>query len=162
MLTDPGWLAHCARTTRPDVKFRDDFPLPDTEWAPTAPFWAAAARHTISIPRCDACARYVWYPGGPCRRCGGTAHTWTPVSGRATLFSWSVIHRAFIPQFAADVPFVTALVALDDDPAVRLATRIVDAAPEQLTIDMPVRAVFRPLRVPGHAREVVAPLFTPA
>jgi uncharacterized protein len=143
------------------MRFRDDFPLPDTDWPPTAPFWAAAARHTIAIPRCDACGRYLWYPEGPCRPCGATTHTWTTVSGRGRLFSWSVIHRAFIPQFAADVPFVTALVALDEDPAVRLATRIVDAAPTALEVDMPVTAVFRPLTVPGRDRQVIAPLFTP-
>ena len=144
------------------VNFRDDFPLPDTDWPPTAPFWAAAARHTIQIPRCDNCAGYVWYPEGPCRRCGSEARIWTAVSGRGSLFSWSVVHRAFIPQFAADVPFVTALVALDEDPSVRLATRIVDAAIDTLRADMPVRAVFRALTVPGRERQVVAPLFTPA
>lgn len=143
------------------MKFRDDFPLPDTDWPPTAPFWAAAARGVLQVPRCDACARYVWYPEGPCRHCGATERTWTAVSGRGTLFSWSVIHRAFIPQFVADVPFVTALVALDEDPAVRLATRIVDATPDALRIDMPVQVVFRTLSVPGRPRQVMAPLFTP-
>ena len=83
------------------------------------------------------------------------------MSGRATLFSWVVLQRAFIPQFGSEVPFVTALVALDEDPAVRLATRIVDAAPDTLTIDMPVHAVFRPLTIPNHPRQVLAPLFTP-
>ncbi len=144
------------------MKFRDEFPLPDTDWAPTAPFWAAAARGELALPRCDGCARFVWYPDGPCRRCGDGARTWTPVGGRGRLFSWSVVHRAFIPQFAGDVPFVPALVAIDEDPAVRLVTRIVDAEPATLAVDMPVRVVFRPLTVPGVARQVPAPMFTPA
>jgi uncharacterized OB-fold protein len=143
------------------VKFRDDFPLPDTDWPPTREFWAAAARGELSVPRCDACARFVWYPDGACRWCGGGALTWTRVAGRGSLFSWSVVRRAFIPQFAADVPYVTGLVALEEDPAVRLVTRIVDADPAALRVDMEVRVVFRPLRFPDLARSVVAPMFTP-
>jgi hypothetical protein len=144
------------------MKFRHDFPLPDVEWEPTRPFWAGAARGELVLPRCDACARWVWYPDGACRWCGSAARTWAPVSGRGRLFSWSVVHRAFIPQLADLVPFVTGLVAIDEDPAVRLATLVVDCAPERLRIDLPVGAVFRPLRFAGVAGEVTAPLFVPA
>ncbi len=143
------------------MKFRDDFPLPDVDWPPTAEFWAGAARGRLVLPRCDACGRFVWYPDGTCRFCGGATLTWTDVSGRGRLFSWSVVHRPFIPQLADAVPYVTALVTIDEDPAVRLVTRIVDAAPEALRIDMPVRVLFRPLEFAGVSRTVDAPVFTP-
>jgi uncharacterized OB-fold protein len=144
------------------VTFRDDFPLPDTDWPPTRPFWAGAARGELVLPRCDACGRFVWYPDARCRACGASGHTWTAVSGRGRLFSWSVVRRAFIPQFADGVPYVTGLVAIDEDPAVRLVTRVVDCDPTALRPDLPVRVVFRPLRFPGIARTVTAPMFTPA
>ena len=144
------------------MKFRDDFPLPDVEWPPTREFWAGAAREELVLPRCDACRRFVWYPDGPCRRCGATARTWTRVSGNARLFSWSVVHRAFIPQLANLVPFVTGLVAIAEDPGVRLCTFIVNCSPERLHVDMRVAAVFRPLRFAGVAGTVTAPLFEPA
>jgi uncharacterized OB-fold protein len=143
------------------VKFRDEFPLPDTTWPPTREFWAGAAQRQLLLPRCDACRRYVWYPDGACRFCHAPTLTWTPVSGRGRLFSWSVVHRAFIPQLADAVPYITGLVAVDEDPAVRLVTRIVDAAPAQLRIDLPVRVVFRPLQFAGVERTVAAPMFTP-
>ncbi|HXJ33086.1 MAG TPA: OB-fold domain-containing protein [Candidatus Eisenbacteria bacterium] len=143
------------------MKFRDDFPLPDLGFAPTRPFWDAAARHELAVPRCDACARYVWYPDGACRFCGGAAYTWTTVSGSGRLFSWSVVHRPFIPQLADAVPYVTGLVAIDEDPAVRIVTRVPDCAPERLRIDMPMRVVFRPLRFAEVPGEVVAPMFVP-
>ena len=73
-----------------------------------------------------------------------------------------MVRRAFIPQLADDVPYMPALVAIDEDPAVRIVTRMVDCAPETLRIDMPVRAVFRPLRFAGVSGEVMAPLFVPA
>jgi hypothetical protein len=69
------------------------------------------------------------------------------------------VRRAFLPAFAGHVPFVAALVALDEDPAVRLATNLVDCDPAALDFDLPVRVVFRPLRFPGVPGEVMAPLF---
>ena len=62
----------------------------------------------------------MWYPDGACRFCGASAYAWSRVSGRGTLFSWSVVRRAFIPQLADRVPYVTGLVAFDEDPAVRM------------------------------------------
>lgn len=136
-----------------------DFPLPDVTWEPTCEFWRGAARGELLITRCEGCGRYVWYPETPCRHCRGARLTWTRVSGRGTLFSWSVVHFAWIPQFKDQVPFVTGLVALQEDAAVRLVTYVVDGSPAELHCDMPVRVVFRPLRYPGLAREVLAPLF---
>ena len=137
------------------------FPLPDVDWEPTREFWAAAARHRLAIPRCDACQRLVWYPETPCRYCGGATLTWTEVSGRGRLFAWSVVRHAWIPHFADRVPLVTALIALEDDAAVRLVSLVVDCAPEALRCDMALRVDFRPLRFGGVAGEVVVPVFRP-
>lgn len=136
-----------------------EFPLADTNWEPTREFWAGAAREQLLITRCDMCGRYVWYPEPPCRYCGGTRLSWTRVSGRGTLFSWSVLHHAWIPQFAEQLPFVSGLVALAEDPAVRVVSYIVDCPIESLRCDMPVCVVFRPLRFAGVASSVVAPMF---
>jgi hypothetical protein len=141
---------------------RADFPLPDTEWEPTRAFWSGAANGELLIPRCDNCAAYAWYPRERCRACRGEAFTWTPMSGQGRLFSWAVVTHAFLPQFAANVPFVPALVALDEDPAVRLVTQIVDCSPDALDFDMPVRVVYRPLEFVGVDGHVIAPLFAPA
>jgi len=138
-----------------------DFPLPDTEWEGTRGFWEAAAREQLAIPRCAACARFQWYPRENCRACGGSKLPWTAVSGRGTLFSWAVVRRALVPAFADQVPYVSALVALLEDPAVRVVTRLVDCAPETLRAEQPLRVVFRPLVFPNLTRRVIAPMFTP-
>jgi uncharacterized OB-fold protein len=83
-------------------------------------------------------------------------------SGRGTLFSWVVVTHAFLPQFADLVPFVPALVALDDDPAVRIPTRMVNCDASGLAFEMPVRVTFEPISFTGVDGEVVAPLFEPA
>jgi hypothetical protein len=83
------------------------------------------------------------------------------MSGRGRLFAWTVVRHAFLPQFAGEVPYVPALVALDEDPAVRIVTRIVDCDPTGLAFELPVQVVFRPLSFPGIDRRVTAPFFTP-
>ena len=143
------------------MAFRDDFPLPDTDWEPLREFWAAAARHELVIPRCDSCGAYCWYPRDKCRACKGESFTWAPMSGRGRLFSWTVVRHAFLKQFAEDVPFATGLVALDEDPAVRLVTRLVDCDVDDLAFDQPVDVVFRDLAFPGIERTVTAPFFRP-
>ena len=144
---------------------RADFPLPDVGDALTAPFFASAAEGRLAIPRCVACALWCWYPEEACPACGGELR-WQSTSGRARLFSWAIVRRPFLPAFAEMVPFVTALVALDEDPSVRIPTYIVDvavdAAEESLAADLALEAVFRPLRFPTVPdREVIVPMFRP-
>ena len=140
---------------------RPEFPLPDVGWEPTREFWAGAGRGQLLIPRCADCRAYAWYPVARCRRCGEGRFAWTRMSGNGRLFSWAVVRRAFLPAFADQVPFVAALVALDEDPGVRVATNLVGCDAESLDFDMPVRVVFRPLRFPTVAGEVMAPMFVP-
>ena len=141
---------------------RADFPLPDAADELVGGFFAGAAHGELCIPRCVACTRWCWYPEPACPACAGRLE-WSATSGRATLFSWAVVWRAFLPAFADIVPFVTALVALEEDPAVRIVTMIIDVDPERLRADLPVEAVFRPLRFPTVAdREVMVPMFRPA
>ncbi len=138
------------------------FPLPDTDWEPTREFWAAAARGELAIPRCRACGAWSWYPPERCRRCDAPDLDWTATSGRGTLFSFAVVRRAWVAPFDVEAPYVTGLVALDEDPAVRLVTRIVDCDPDALRIGAPVRVVFRPLEFEGVEGRPLAPYFTPA
>lgn len=137
----------------------DRFPLPDVSDEATAPYWQGAAEGELRIPKCDSCGTWCWYPQKKCPECGGEAFTWTATSGRGRLFSWAVVRRGFLPAFADKVPFVSALVALEEEPAVRLVTEIVDCDPETLVPDMAVRADFRPLRFDGVDGEVMAPFF---
>ena len=87
---------------------------------------------------------------------------WTAVSGRGSLYSWALVHRALMKELREKAPYVTGLVALEEDPSVRIVTTLVDCDAEALRLDMPVRVVFRPLRFQTSKREVVAPMFAPA
>jgi Predicted nucleic-acid-binding protein containing a Zn-ribbon len=142
---------------------RAEFPLPDVDDPLTGELFAGAARGELVIPRCEECERFIWYPAAECAECGSSRVRWVPVSGDATLFSWAVVRRAFLPAFAEMVPFVTALVALVEDPAVRLCTYIVDVEAESLTADIALHVTFRTLSFPTVPdRTVMVPMFAPS
>ena len=144
------------------AKFGARFPLPDVTWAPAAPFYATAAAGELQLPFCNACGRVSWYPKKTCIWCPGDTFTWRMLPGTGTVFSFVVVRHTFLPQYADLIPFVTALVSVDDAPGARLTSRLVDVDPEAVHIDMRVEAVFTPLRFAGVDGEVVAPLFRPA
>jgi uncharacterized OB-fold protein len=73
-----------------------------------------------------------------------------------------VVERVLLPQYVDLVPYVAALVALEEDPMVRIVTRMVGVSPAELVADMDVEVVFRPIWFGDPAKSVVAPLFVPA
>ena len=106
----------------------------------TQPFWDAAKERRLSIQRCASCNRYVFYPRPLCPYCGSAELTWTDVSGRGVVYSYTIARRATMRAFAEEVPYVIAIVELTEGP--HMTTHIVDCEPEAVTIGMPVEATF--------------------
>ncbi|SMQ17063.1 hypothetical protein SAMN06272771_3445 [Streptomyces sp. Ag82_O1-12] len=101
---------------------RFDRPEPD---AFTRTYWDAAAEGRLLIRRCGDCGRAHHYPREFCPHCWSENVTWETASGRATLYTWSVVHRNDLPPFPDRVPYVAAVVELAEGP--RMMTEIVDA-----------------------------------
>lgn len=140
---------------------RSTFPLPDLSWEAVQPFWDGAAAGELRMPFCASCGRTNWYPKPKCHVCKATETEWRTLPGTATVFSYSVLHHTFLPQYKDLVPFVTGLVLLDGAPGARLVTRFVDVEPQDMRCDLPVEVVFRPLEFAGVEGSVIAPLFRP-
>jgi len=103
-------------------------------------FWDNAREKRLTVQRCDDCAD-LHFPGSPvCPKCLSEKQSWVPVSGRGTLLSWVRFHRAYWDGFRADLPYLVALVGLEEGPM--LMTNIVGASPEDLGIGQRVEAVF--------------------
>ncbi|MFO0997004.1 MAG: Zn-ribbon domain-containing OB-fold protein [Alphaproteobacteria bacterium] len=118
-------------------------------------FYEYCARGELRFQRCSECGAWRHMPRYHCAKCGSERWSWERSSGKGTLYSWTVCHRAFHPGFADDVPYVVAIVELEEGP--RIATQIVDRTPDELRLSMPVEVVFEPM-VPG----VVLPKFRAA
>lgn len=75
------------------------------------------------------------------------------MSGRATVETFTVNHKQWMPGLP--VPYVLALVALEESQEVRLATNIVDCAPQDVAIGMSMMVRFQ------RADDLWVPLFAP-
>ena len=130
---------------------RFDLPTPEQD---TVPFWEAARSERLVVKRCAACAKAHFYPRPFCPHCWSEDVAWEDASGRATLYSWSVVHMNDLPPFNERVPYVAAVVDLDEGP--RLMTNVVDCAFEDLAVGMRLFVRFRPI-----SAEYTVPVFTP-
>ncbi|MFJ3672137.1 Zn-ribbon domain-containing OB-fold protein [Streptomyces sp. NPDC090106] len=117
---------------------RHDLPEPD---AFTRTYWDAAGEGRLLLRRCRACGRPHHYPREFCPHCWSEDVVWEPASGRAELYTWSVVHRNDLPPFGERVPYVAAVVQLAEGP--RMMTEIVDCPAPALRAGMRLRAGFR-------------------
>ena len=116
-------------------------PRPDVNDAATAPYWEAATRHELILPRCDACDRLFFPPRRHCPACWSDEISWRMMGGRGTVWTFTEVHVAFYDDtWAADVPYVVAVVELDEGP--RLLANIVEPDMATLAIGDRVEAVF--------------------
>ncbi len=106
-------------------------------------YWQKAREHELWLRRCDECGHAYFYPRdiSPC--CFSKNTSWMKASGKASLYTYAIVHRSPHPGYADDVPFVTAIVELEEGP--HMPTNIVgidDPAPEMLSIGMPLEVTF--------------------
>ncbi|HVV29383.1 MAG TPA: OB-fold domain-containing protein [Mycobacteriales bacterium] len=126
-------------------------PIPDPD---SAGFWEATRSGTLSIARCTECRRWQHPPQELCRYCGSTV-AFEPVSGRGEVFSFILVRQQTVPGH--QVPYVVALVQLEEDPQIRVSG-IVQGPIEAVQIGLPVEARMVPVGETG----LCAPEFVPA
>lgn len=115
------------------------FRSPDPD-AFTQEFWDACAAGRFLVRRCHDCHRAHFYPRRFCPMCWSTDGEWEQASGRATLYTWSIVHQNDLQPFRDLVPYVVAIVTLEEGP--RVMTRLVDSDPTVLAVDLPLEVVF--------------------
>src|SRR5215204_6723554 len=93
----------------------------------TEPFWQAAKERRLVAPSCGACGHFRLPPSPFCPKCQSTDVNWVELSGRATVYSFAVVHG--FPGLP-DITLVPAVVDLPDAPGARLVSNIVDVAPD--------------------------------
>ena len=114
------------------------------------PFWEGTRRGELRVQQCRETGRLI-FPPRPMSPWAAHAETrWARVSGRGTIWSFVVPHPPLLPQFAALTPYNVIVVALDEDPTIRMVGNLVAAeggainelAPREIEIGTPVRVVF--------------------
>ncbi len=120
-------------------------------------YWEKAKAHELWIMHCDDCNKAYFYPRPICPLCFSRNTRWMQSSGKGSLLAFAIVHRAPTPAFADMVPFVTAIVELED--GARFPTNLVQVEPDQskIKVGMPVEVVFDDV-----TENVTLPKFKPA
>ncbi len=106
-------------------------------------YWDAARAHKLLIQRCDDCGHYIHWPQVSCPVCQSERLSPAEVSGKGTIYSFTIVHHLFHPAFADEVPYSLAIIELNEQPGLRLLTNIVDCPNDELSVGMPVEVTFQ-------------------
>lgn len=127
-------------------------PKPD---ALTEPYWRGARDGKLLLQTCRECG-HAWHPPTPiCPACQAKNYEWRPASGRGTVYSFTVVHHAAHVAVEKAVPYLVALVTLEDGP--RVVSGILNCDADSVRVGMPVTLTFQEIS-PG----IVLPQFMPA
>lgn len=133
-----------------DVPVGPDRPTVDPD---SESWWQAIQDRQLMINRCGACGRNSLSARPFCPLCWSEDVVLTPASGRARLYTWSVVHQNAAP-FDDRTPYVLAIVDLAEGP--RLMTVIENCPAEDLHADMNLTVEFR-----DDEDGFVVPIFRP-
>jgi uncharacterized OB-fold protein len=131
---------------------RFDLPTPDLE---QQPYWDAARESRLLIKRCNSCGRRHFYPRPFCPHCWSADVAWEEATGRGTLYTFSIVRRNDLPPFGERVPYIAAIIDLDE--GVRMMTNLERCDEADIRIGMAVQVAFR-----KETDEFTFPVFVPA
>jgi len=114
-------------------------PLPVID-AESRPYWDALREHRLILKQCRDCRRHHFYPRELCPHCHSNALDWVEASGTGVIYSFTIARRPAGPAFKPDVPYVVAVIDLEECP--RMMTNILTADVESVRIGQKVQVVF--------------------
>jgi uncharacterized OB-fold protein len=126
-------------------------PLPTPE---TAFWWESCREQRLLVQHCADCGAYQFYPRASCSSCSGSSLGWAEAAGTGTVTTFTICRVPVAEAYAEDVPYVVALVKLEEGPT--MMSNIVGCDPESVAIGMPVEVVFEP-----RSAEISLPQFRP-
>jgi uncharacterized protein len=131
------------------IAYEGPLPTPDKD---SQAYWDAARRHELVLQQCSECDRFRFYPRSICPFCFSDQFVWKHSDGRGSIYSFTVIHRPPAPSFRSRVPYVLALIDLEE--GVRMMSNVVDCDPHAVEIGMAVEVMFEDI-----TEEIALPKF---
>ena len=128
-----------------------DRPLPLLEGF-AGQFYEHCRNGELRFQRCAECGKWRHFPRHTCAACGSWEWEWARSSGRAQVFSWTVVRRPMHPSFSDGLPFAPVIVLLEE--GVRMVSWVVDCPPDELERGMDVEVFFEAV-----TPEVTLPMF---
>lgn len=106
----------------------------------TENFWDACNRNVFLVQRCRRCQQTQYHYRAVCAHCWSSDLEDLEATGRGTVWTYSVVRRNRSPVFAEKVPYVVALIQLEE--GVSVFGNVVDCDPEEVEIGRDVTLAF--------------------
>ena len=119
-------------------------------------YWDAVGRHELQLLKCQGCGHFVHYPRPTCPRCRSDDLQPETITGRGTLYSYTVVMQAGHPFFVDKIPYVIGVIEIDEEPGVRMPAGI-EAEESDLRCGIPMEVVFK-----NVTDTLVLPYFRPS
>jgi len=104
------------------------------------PFWEGCRNHELLIQKCEECLKFIMYPKLFCPHCLSSKLQWVKSSGKGRIYTYSVVYSYAPTQFSSDVPYVVAVIELEE--GVRMMSNVVECRPEEIQCDKTVEVIF--------------------
>ncbi len=121
----------------------------------TKPYWEYCRKHELRMQKCLQCGHIRFPISVICPKCHSMEAEWAKLSGKGTIYSFTIYRVPYHPAFKDDIPYVVAIIQLDEGP--RLESNIIGCRVEDVRIEMPVEVAFDDV-----TSEVTLPKFRPA
>jgi uncharacterized OB-fold protein len=128
-------------------------PLPAADEL-TRPFWEAAKQHQLVVQRCQDCGYFNHPPRSVCDACQSQQLRFAPVSGKGTIYTFSVMYQPNIAGFEEQIPYLNVLVELDEQPRLFMVTNLPGSERDNVHIGKRVEVYFEDV-----TEEISLPLF---
>jgi uncharacterized OB-fold protein len=114
------------------------------------PLWDAAKEGRLVVQRCAECGYYNHPPRPSCDRCSAQRLEYAPVSGRGTIYTFTVMHQPSVAGFESEVPYINIVVELEEQPMLFMVSNLPHAELDKIRIGGRVEVWFEE-RGPGLA-----------
>jgi hypothetical protein len=104
------------------------------------PYWDSLRAHDIRVQKCDSCGAFRYVPKEICSHCHSSEATWSPISGKGHVYTFTVVRRAPTAAYQADAPYAIIHVTMQE--GFRMIGSVRDIEPEAVQIGMPVQVTY--------------------
>lgn len=119
------------------AELQKPLPIPDGD---SHVFWQGCNENKLLIQKCNDCHTHIFYPRSLCPHCFSEQVEWVESSGKGKIYSYTIARRGGGPAFKDDVPYVVALIELEE--GVRMFSNVIHINVEDVRCDMSVEVVF--------------------
>jgi len=116
------------------MAYKKPLPRPNAD---NMPFWDGCKAHQLRFQKCSVCGYVRWPASILCPQCHSFDTQWIVASGQGKVYTFVVFHHVYHTAFEDEIPYVTAVIKLEEGP--HLLSNIIDCDPNEVDCDIPVQ-----------------------